>query len=492
MSLTCEISGQPLSSDDEAVVTPSGHVCVKRLLLTKLSENGGIDPFVTSGERNLTEDQLITLSSVPKIMPPRPVATNMSSILSMLQKEYDALILELFDTRKTLEETRQELSNALYQNDAAIRVIARLIEERDQARSSIANTLGEPTHKKRKLEENGSDEPLLNDIPETDLQNMVDTWQTLHSTRKQVLKDAPCPSKDDLAAYKGLETKSWHKTTCKGLTALAQHGTLLLTAGKDKQMIAYDTNSKVAKHTMAIKAFATCVDFNEKYYCAGLASGQVLVYDATSGTEVGSIAANHTPVVDVRLHPDQQHILIASESGRLTISRGTKIVSVFKSEHEAKYVCGALHPDGLIYTAGNQFGEILVWDLKSKTLASTLKEQDNSPITHLDVSPNGYHIAASDAAGKVRVWDLRKQQQVALLNEEEERLETVEAVRFDPSGKYLAYGGTGGSRIVAAKTWENVTNLQAQLTSGLAWGDGWIAKFSTKKREVAFYGREES
>eukprot|EP00957_Ditylum_brightwellii_P051369 3895806-Ditylum_brightwellii.AAC.1 len=56
----------------------------------------------------------------------------------MLQTEYDAVLLELFDTRRALEETRRELSQALYQNDAAVRVVARLASERDAAREMVA------------------------------------------------------------------------------------------------------------------------------------------------------------------------------------------------------------------------------------------------------------------------------------------------------------------------------------------------------------------
>jgi hypothetical protein len=38
----------------------------------------------------------------------------MTAVLKMLQTEYDAVVLELFDTRRVLEETRKELSVTLY------------------------------------------------------------------------------------------------------------------------------------------------------------------------------------------------------------------------------------------------------------------------------------------------------------------------------------------------------------------------------------------
>ena len=57
--------------------------------------------------------------------------------LDMLKKEHDALVLEHVDTRKVLEETRRELSQQLYRNDAAIRVLARISQERDAAKKQF-------------------------------------------------------------------------------------------------------------------------------------------------------------------------------------------------------------------------------------------------------------------------------------------------------------------------------------------------------------------
>ena len=57
--------------------------------------------------------------------------------MQTLQNEWDALVLETFTMKQQYNSIRQELSYALYAQDAATRVVARVIKERDAAREFV-------------------------------------------------------------------------------------------------------------------------------------------------------------------------------------------------------------------------------------------------------------------------------------------------------------------------------------------------------------------
>jgi pre-mRNA-processing factor 19 len=104
------------------------------LIETYIAENHK-DP-VNGEELEVTD--LIDLKSSRIVTPRPPTLTSIPSLLSTFQNEWDALALESFTLRQQLNQTRHELATALYQHDAAVRVIARITRERDEARDALS------------------------------------------------------------------------------------------------------------------------------------------------------------------------------------------------------------------------------------------------------------------------------------------------------------------------------------------------------------------
>ncbi len=126
------VSGE---APQEPVVSKlSGAVFEKRLIEKYIEENGK-DPV--SGE-DLALDDLLPIKSARVVRPRPPTLTSIPALLSTFQNEWDALALETYNLNEQLARTREELATALYQHDAAVRVIARLTRERDEARDALS------------------------------------------------------------------------------------------------------------------------------------------------------------------------------------------------------------------------------------------------------------------------------------------------------------------------------------------------------------------
>lgn len=163
----------------------------KRLIEAYVSENG-TDP-VTNEE--LSTDDLIDLKSARVVRPRPPTLTSIPSLLSVFQTEWDALTLETYTLRQQLAQTRQELSTALYQHDAAVRVIARLSRERDEARDALSkitvNSMGAGNGDAMQVDGQGLPDTLVAKVEATQDKYVSLSKQPLDTTCSDGLQGYP-------------------------------------------------------------------------------------------------------------------------------------------------------------------------------------------------------------------------------------------------------------------------------------------------------------
>ena len=108
-----------------------------------------------------------------------------------------------------------------------------------------------------------------------------------------------------------------------------------------------------------------------------------------------------------------------------------------------------------------------------------LSQGHKGVVTSVAFSENGYHFASSSS--EVIVWDLRKLKVVKTLNESGQELGDIGCVKFDHSGKYLAYCGVSGTRISVVKDWEKTLTFEGhkKRVTAVSWGDDASSWFVT-------------
>ena len=346
-------------------------------------------------------------------MPPRaPSSSSLPSLLSVLQSEFDAVLLELYDARKALDETRRELSSALYQNDAAVRVVARVARERDEARAQLEEYLrsgaapvadaeakrplegGEDgpakVAKRAKVDEDGGD-----GIPSAVLGRMSATWKSLSKDRRSVAKMKRTP--EETAANEGLlkgcegkekkvnlgKSSSRAGVLCLAATA---DGSYVASSHHDKTAVVYGVaEGKILGTLSGSASEISCLDVanidGTLLVAAGGSDGCVRLFtlpaDGGEATLVGMAEPGST-VTGCSVHPastvDSPLVAVASGSDVVLYdASGDSLAEVARVGAGKVLTSGVLHPDGLIFVAGTDGGEVLVFDLKTLAVAGTLK-----------------------------------------------------------------------------------------------------------------------
>ena len=164
-------------------------------------------------------------------------------------------MLETFTLKQHLDVTRQELSQALYQHDAACRVIARLMRERDEARSALMALQQSGINTSISSTKLNGNESMDLDRAEIDVVEnnngglgadvvgqINDMHKALSSTRKGRKTSETLLPRETIATFSVYNSSTLHKSDKPGVSCIASKTTssgqnLIASGGVDKMVI---------------------------------------------------------------------------------------------------------------------------------------------------------------------------------------------------------------------------------------------------------------
>ena len=415
----------------------------------------------------MTLEDLLPVKSSTTVKPRTTAAASIPGLLSIFHNEWDALMLETHELRVDLHGTRQELSHALYQHDAACRVISRLMKERDEAREALANARAAgpsaapgkrgPSSDAMEVDAEGDSKKQRSGVPPEAIDAMTAKSKELSKARKKREISSTLASPEDVGKMEVGTTAPCHATKAKGIRAIRvnpSNADEVATGGADGSLALFDAaKGKRGALMTGHKKAVTDVAFAGDAVLTSSADKTVKIW--RGGAEATAVAGVHEgEVVAVSAHPTNAYAVSIGGDGAWAFMDVGAAECLSVQRDGAEYTCGGFHPDGLILGTGAADSSVKIWDVKTSKVAAKV-EGHVGAVTSMSFSENGYYLATCAQDG-VKLWDLRK-----LKNFKSVEAAGVKCVRFDLSGHYLAVGGADACVHNVKAEWEVVKRWEA-------------------------------
>jgi pre-mRNA-processing factor 19 len=223
--------------------------------------------------------------------------------LNTFQNEWDAIAIETFELKKQLAQTRQELSTALYDYEGALRLLALVTKERDDARGALARVqvgTGAQNGGSMEVDAVGLSDDLLETIDETQ--------QKLSASRRKRPVPKGWSSGADIQSFEATPSEGFKSSKELGsASALAESqeteesSSRILYGSENGTALVYETDGSVPPFELNTGSRILDGTFWGSKAVFALASGAVKIYDGS--TEHALFAVHAGPATGVSLHP---------------------------------------------------------------------------------------------------------------------------------------------------------------------------------------------
>ena len=436
----------------------------------------GVDP-VTKSPMRYPEDAVVVRatggaasasgssgSTAPK---PRPSpAASVPGLIGLFRDEWDALALETHQLRASLHSARQELAHALYQHDAALRVIARLVRERDAARDAYEARAGggataslpseQQQQQQAEKKEQNQNQPATKKAKTQGMaplkQEVVDAItalsEELSKGRKKRVPPAGCATAESVRSFGLLESSphALHKARTPGVSCVAVAGlgsssSLVASGGLDGDVCVFDASTKTTVASFshaadsklpATRRAVTDVAFVRRVLLASAgADGAVRLWRPTKGEDSDDFLDADDAA---GASSSSSWAVCAEASAASEAASDSPTPSSSSSSSSSAVVAQAVHPSRDYLATAGADGEWRLYDLEKAATATTAAARNkggkNAPPALLsrlvcvpDAASGGYSSAAfhpdgvilgvGTRGGAVRIWDARSMRAVA-------------------------------------------------------------------------------
>ncbi|OAA40961.1 cell cycle control protein [Metarhizium rileyi] len=455
--MLCGISGE--APQEPVVSKKSGVIYEKRLIEQYISEHGA-EP--STGE-TLNADDLLCIQSSRVVRPRPPTLTSIPALLATFQNEWDNLALETYNLKEQLVRTREELATALYQHDAAVRVIARLSKERDEARDSLSKvTVTEAA-------ENGEEMVVdsIEGLPEALADKVDEVQASLSKGRKRRPVPEGWVTPDDISAF---DIAASSALPVSETTSIGLEGEHAAVAGLKGEAAIYSIQADKLERQLPVNEAVTNTLWTGGKLFFATSQGNIKVYEG--GNEISSLSEHAGPVTGLSVHPGADILGSVGSDKSIVFYDLANMKRASRAFADASLSTCAFHPDGHLFAAGTVSGDIKLYMTKNLDQAAVF--QLGTPIQALAFSENGFWLAAT-AKGQttVTIFDLRKEGDAATAKV----LETggsVQSLTWDYTGQYLATGGASGVTVQqyakSSKKWTEPFRNSTPVVS-IRWGE---------------------
>lgn len=412
----CAISGKP----PKVPVLSLNSKCVfEKELIEQYIQEEGKDPITGSP---LATDQLIEIFQTPQqsaltnTLNSSTLNSNYSipNLLSTLQNEWDAVMLENFKLRKQLDACTKQLSTALYERDSAKVVAVKALK----ARAQIVDEMNRLTSQLGSIheEDNVNMAPPLRELPGNLSEKLLEDSKTyLEQTKKY-------PDKFALPMAQKFQLKgSWDVSE-----SLSIHITTKLLGTSSRKMVfkTGDTGTIcVLEDSHSIRNIQTelkddlkylSIDANEEYLLFSTVEGIVGVYDLNQNkTSTLNSASDEIILMNVHEFILNSYFLWVDKKGKVGYSSFdcTETYLIFEGAPESDFFQAVLHKDGLLLALVEK-NAVKIYNLSEPNRDPTIflvgKEiAMNDSIKRVEFSSSGYWMVVS-CGDSIMAFDLRK------------------------------------------------------------------------------------